>query len=68
VKDASKRNALSFINERIMSEAKSLIQFTEFDVAEIAHQLNFSDPANFGKYFKKHAGQTPLEFRKSKAK
>jgi AraC family transcriptional activator of pobA len=55
VKDASKRNTLSFINERIMSEAKSLIPFTEFDVAEIAHQLNFSDPANFGKYFKKHA-------------
>lgn len=68
VKEASKKNALSFINERIMSEAKSLVQFTEFDVAEIAYQLNFSDPANFGKYFKKHAGQTPLEFRKSKAK
>jgi AraC-like DNA-binding protein len=68
VKEASEKNALSFINERIMSEAKSLIQFTQFDIAEIAYQLNFSDPANFGKFFKKHSGQTPLEFRKSKTK
>ena len=66
VKEASEKNALSFINERIMSEAKSLIQFTQFDIAQIAYQLNFSDPANFGKFFKKHAGQTPLKFRKSK--
>jgi AraC-like DNA-binding protein len=64
VKSASGKNALSFINERVLSEAKSLIQYTDFDIAEIAYQLNFSDPANFGKFFKKHAGLTPLEFRK----
>lgn len=64
VKAATGKNALSFINDRIMTEAKSLIQFTELDIAEIAWQLNFSDPANFGKFFKKHAGVTPLEFRK----
>lgn len=65
IKSASEKNALSYINERLLSEAKSLIQFTDFDIAEIAYQLNFSDPANFGKFFKKHTGQTPLEFRKS---
>jgi AraC-like DNA-binding protein len=64
VKLASGKNALSFINERIMTEAKSLIQYTDFDIAEIAYQLNFSDPANFGKFFKKHSDLTPLEFRK----
>lgn len=65
VKSASGKNALSFINERIITEAKSLIQFTAFDIAEIAYQLNFSDPANFGKFFKKHTDKTPLEFRKA---
>ncbi|MBN8706998.1 MAG: AraC family transcriptional regulator [Bacteroidetes bacterium] len=65
VKSATGKNALSFINDRIMTEAKSLIQFTDFDIAEIAWQLNFSDPANFGKFFKKHTGLTPLEFRKT---
>jgi AraC-like DNA-binding protein len=67
IKETSKKNALSFINDRVMSEAKSLIRFTELDIAEIAYQLNFSDPANFGKFFKKHSGQTPLAFRKQAA-
>jgi len=66
VKSASDKNALSYINERLLSEAKSIIQFTNLDMAEIAYQLNFSDPANFGKFFKRHTKQTPLEFRKSK--
>jgi AraC family transcriptional activator of pobA len=65
VKTASGKNALTFLNDRLLTEAKSLIQFTKFDIAEIAYQLNFSDPANFGKFFKKHMGQTPLEYRKS---
>lgn len=63
VKSASGRNALSFINERILTEAKSLIRYTDQDMAQIGWQLNFSDPANFGKFFKKHAGQTPLGYR-----
>ena len=52
----------------MLEEAKSIIQFTDLDIAEIAYRLNFSDPANFGKFFKKHTNQTPLEFRKSKQK
>lgn len=66
IKSASGKNALSYINERLLTEAKSLILFTDLDIAEISWQLNFSDPANFGKFFKKHTDQTPLEFRKSK--
>lgn len=64
IKTITNKNALSFINERIVGEAKSLIKHTQMDIAEIAYQLNFSDPANFGKFFKKNAGLTPLEFRK----
>lgn len=60
IKIASAKNTSSFINDRILSEAKSLIQFTDFNIAEIAYQLNFSDPADFGKLFKKHTDQTPL--------
>jgi len=68
IKAASDKNALTYINERLLSEAKSLIQFTEYDIAEIAYQLNFSDPANFGKFFKKHTDHTPLEYRKLSTK
>jgi AraC family transcriptional activator of pobA len=68
VKASSGKNALSFINDRIMSEAKSLVQYTDFDMAEIAYRLEFSDPANFGKFFKKNSGYTPLEYRKQVSK
>lgn len=64
VKSASNKNALSYINDRLLAEARSLIQYTNYDIAEIAYQLNFSDPANFGKFFKKHTSQTPIEYRK----
>ena len=66
IKQTTGKNALTFINERIIVEANTLIRFTDLDISEIAYQLNFSDPANFGKFFKKHAGLTPLEFRKTK--
>ncbi|GAB4091118.1 helix-turn-helix domain-containing protein [Flaviaesturariibacter terrae] len=65
VKVATGKNALAFINERIMTEAKSLILYSDYDIAQVAWQLNFSDPANFGKFFKRHSGTTPLEFRRS---
>jgi AraC family transcriptional activator of pobA len=68
IKLASGKNALVFINERLVSEAKSLISFTDFDMAEIAYRLDFSDPANFGKFFKRHTGITPFEFRQRSAK
>lgn len=68
IKSASGRNALSFISERLASEAKSMIQFSGLDIAEIAYRLQFSDPANFGKFFKKNTGFSPLEFRKHTAR
>ncbi|WP_188937129.1 helix-turn-helix domain-containing protein [Puia dinghuensis] len=63
IKSVAGRNALSYINERISAEAKSLISYTDLSIAEIAYKLDFSDPANFGKFFKKNAVITPLEFR-----
>jgi AraC-like DNA-binding protein len=68
IKAASGKNALDFINGRITSEDKSLILYTDLDIAQIAWQLNFSDPANFGKFFKRHTGFTPLDFRRANTK
>ena len=66
VKHVSGKNALTFIAERLATEARSLIQYTDFEVAEIAYQLNFSDPANFGRFFKKKVGLSPSAFRKQR--
>lgn len=66
VKQISGKNALTFIAARLATEARSLIQYTDFEIAEIAYQLNFSDPANFGKFFKKQVGLSPSEYRKQR--
>ncbi len=64
VKSVTGRNALSFINDRIIQEAKSLIIYTELTIAEIACRLNFSDTSNFSKFFKKATRYSPAEYRK----
>ena len=38
------------------------------NVAEIAYELGFSDPAYFSRIFKKHFGQTPSEFQENAQK
>lgn len=63
IKNATGKNALALIHQRIVAEAKSLVLHTDLDISEICYQLNFSDPANFNKFFKKNVGATPLEFR-----
>ncbi|SHK97889.1 Helix-turn-helix domain-containing protein [Chitinophaga jiangningensis] len=64
VKTLTGKNALSYIADRLTNEARSLIQYTDFEISRIAYQLNFSDPANFGKFFKKQVGLSPLEYRR----
>lgn len=66
VKSITGKNALSFIADRMVQEAKSLIQYTDLTVSEIAFRLNFSDASNFSKYFKKVTGISPTEYRKAK--
>ena len=54
----------SLINELLVMEARTLLSSTKFTVGEIAAKLGFSDAAGFCKFFKRNAGQTPLNYRK----
>jgi len=51
------------IDERVLLEAKRLLSYSQQSVKEIAYELGFEEPTNFIKYFKKHALETPSEFR-----
>lgn len=53
------------IQERIILEAQRLLLHSELNVSQIGYRLGFDDPSYFVKYFKKHAGTSPSEFRKS---
>lgn len=51
------------IQERVILEAKKQIHLTRKPIKEIAAELNFEDEFYFSKYFKKHTGVSPTQFR-----
>ena len=52
------------IAERIIKEAKALLQYSNWDIAEIAYCLGFKHSSNFHIFFKKRTSITPLQFRR----
>jgi AraC-like DNA-binding protein len=56
-------SATQLIQQRVLLEAKRLLQSTEHSVKEIAFELGFIDHAYFSNFFKSQTGATPTEFR-----
>lgn len=51
------------IDRRVVLEAERLLAFTALTVGEVAAQLGFDDPNYFWRYFRKHTGHAPGEWR-----
>ncbi len=66
IKESTGKNALHYINQRLLLEAKNLLKYSDDDVKQIAYTLNFASPSHFGKFFKKLALKTPANYRKEK--
>lgn len=64
-KEKSGRTALDWITESTVAHIKYYLLQTDLSVKEIAFNLDFPDVSFFCKYFKKHLGQAPVEYRKS---
>lgn len=65
VKRTTGKTTSEIIQERIITEAKTLLLNTDWDAAEIAYCLGFEYPSHFNKYFKKYTLTTPLIFREN---
>lgn len=63
VKEITGKTAGEILDELLMKEAKLLLRDSGKDIGEISNLLNFSDQSFFGKYFKRHAGVSPKQFR-----
>ncbi|WP_026210312.1 helix-turn-helix domain-containing protein [Flexithrix dorotheae] len=57
------KSAKDIIQERLLLESKSLLKFSDLDIAEIGYRLNFQEPTHFTRFFKKLSGTTPNQFR-----
>lgn len=63
IKQQTGKSAKDIIQERLLLESKSLLKFSDLDIAEIGYRLNFQEPTHFTRFFKKLSGTTPNRFR-----
>ena len=63
VKELTGKTTSTHIAERIIGEAKALLQHTDWNVSSIAYALGFEYPAYFNNYFKRITGTNPRSLR-----
>lgn len=63
VKEATGFTAVDWIDRFVILEAKVLLKSTTMSIQQISDELNFASQSFFGKYFKKHTGHSPKDFR-----
>ncbi len=63
IKEVSGKTAGEWISEMLLLESRVRLQNKNQSIAQIAYDLNFSDPSHFGNFFKKHLGISPLAYR-----
>lgn len=65
VKETTGSTAVNWIDRFVILEAKVLLKSSTMSIQQIADELNFNSQSFFGKYFKKHTGRSPKDFRNS---
>src|SRR6476661_4229151 len=63
VKEVTGKSTTTHISERIISEAKAMLQHTDWNIADIAYGLGFEYPTYFNNYFKRMTGTNPKALR-----
>jgi len=61
--DNSGKSANDWINEHIILEAKALLKSTNMNIQQISDILNFPSQSFLGKFFKRHVGLSPKEYK-----
>ncbi len=64
LKETMNRRPSEMIHFYTLKAIEHRLRYTDMTMQEIANDLNFANASFFGKYFKEHAGMTPMDFRK----
>jgi len=63
VNEVTGKSTTAHIAERVLSEAKALLQHTDWNISDIAYALGFEYPSYFNNFFRKFTGTNPRSFR-----
>ena len=63
VKEVTGKPTTAHIAERIISEAKALLQHTDWNIADVAYALGFEYPTYFNNFFKRMTHTNPKSLR-----
>lgn len=63
IRETTGRTTTDHIADRLLSEAKSLLKHTDWNISEIGYCLGFEEPTHFNNFFKKQTQLTPSSFR-----
>src|SRR5688572_8140339 len=63
VKEVTGKSTTTHISDRIINEAKALLQHTDWNIADIAFALGFEYPTYFNNFFKRLTGTNPKMLR-----
>jgi AraC family transcriptional activator of pobA len=56
-------STLDAINARVVHEAQRELVYSSLSIKQLSAALGFEDEAYFGRFFRKHTGQRPSDFR-----
>ncbi len=65
IKKETGKTALEIITAIVLMDIKAQLKSTELPIKEIAFSLGFNNMSFFNRYFKRHTGMTPQEYRNS---
>ena len=68
IKGASGRSAPEWIDAFVIMEAKNMLKYSDMPIKEVVYRLNFPNQSVFYKFFRKHTGLTPSDYRKGSGK
>lgn len=68
IKTKTGKTIMTWLSEKTIAEAKSLLQNSEMSIKEIAFLLGFTESAHFSNYFKKNTQTTPANYKKEHKK
>lgn len=66
VKSVTNQTTTQIIKQKILEEAKSLLLFTDWDIAQVGYTLGFEEPTHFNNFFKKYTSISPLKFKQER--